>query len=82
MLISEEQINAYVSNLKGRLNYETKKAAKLGYSTIQDYVKDKLSGEIEQLQLKLCATPSAKRAKSKSAKKKKAVQASSCGCCS
>ena len=46
MQISEKQVEAHISNLRGRLNYETKKATKLGFSTLQDYIKDKLIKEI------------------------------------
>ena len=81
MLVSEEQVDDYVSNLRGRLDYETKKATKLGFANIQDYVRDKLNKEAEALEVSLRATPSMKPAKAKPVKKKKAVPASSCGCC-
>ena len=81
MLVSEEQVDDYVSNLRGRLDYETKKATKLGFANIQDYVRDKLNKEAEALELSLRATPSVKPAKAKLVKKKKAVPTSSCGCC-
>ena len=51
MLVSEEQVDDYVLNLRCRLNYETKKARKLGFSNIQDYVRDKLTKEAEALVL-------------------------------
>ena len=81
MLVSEEQVDDYVSNLRGRLNYVTKKATKLGFANIQDYVHDKLNKEAEALELSLRPTPSIKPAKAKLMKKKKAVPAGSCGCC-
>ena len=69
MLVSEEQVDDYVLNLRGRLNYETKKARKLGFSNIQDYVRDKLTKEAEALALSLNATPSIKTAKPEREKK-------------
>ena len=38
MQVSEETVEIYVSNLRGRLNYETKKASKRGFFTLHDYV--------------------------------------------
>ena len=81
MLVSEEQVDVYISNLRGRLTYETKKAAKQGFSTIKDYVRDKLTKDAEAFELSKQATPSTKRLKSKPKKKKKAAPISSCGCC-
>ena len=49
MQVSEETVEINVSNLRGRLNYETKKTAKLGFFTLYDYVKDKLTKEAEAL---------------------------------
>ena len=69
MLVSGEQVDDYVLNLRGRLNYETKKARKLGFSNIQDYVRDKLTKEAEALELSLNATPSIKTAKPERVKK-------------
>ena len=81
MLVSEEQVDVYVSNLRGRLNYETKKATKLGFANNQDSVRNKLIKEAEALELSLRATPSIKPAKARPVEKKKAAPASSCGCC-
>ena len=79
--VSEETVEKiYVSNLRGRLNYETKKAAKLGFFTLHDYVRDKLTKEAEALEQPLQVTPTKKRIKSKPIKKITAP-ASSCGCC-
>ena len=78
--VSEETVKIYVSNLRDRLNYETKKAAKLGFFTLHDYVRDKLTKEPEALEKSLQVTPTNKRIKSKPIKKITAP-ASSCGCC-
>ena len=80
MQISEKQIEAHISNLRGRLNYETKKATKLGFPTLHDYVRDKLTKEAEALEKPLQVTPTKKQIKSKPIKKITAP-ASSCGCC-
>ena len=54
--VSEETVEIYVSNLRGRLNYETKKAAKLGFFTLHDYVRDTLTREAEALEQLLQVT--------------------------
>ena len=48
MQISEKHIEAHISNLRGRLNYETKKATKRGFPTLHDYIRDKLTKETEK----------------------------------
>ncbi len=58
MLVSEKQVDVYVSNLRSSLEYETKKVTKLGLAHIQDYVRDKLTKEAEALKVSLRATPS------------------------
>jgi hypothetical protein len=80
MQISEKQVEAHISNLRGRLNYETKKATKLGFSTLQDYIKDKLIKEIEKQEQPLQVIPKIKRTKTKPIKKI-AAPTSSCSCC-
>ena len=56
MLVSEQQVDDYVLNLRGHLNCETKKTTKLGFFNIQDYALDKLNKEAEALELSLIAT--------------------------
>ena len=56
MPVSEQHVGDYVLNLRGHLNYEKKKATKLGFSNIQDYALDKLNKEAEALELSLNAT--------------------------
>ena len=80
MQISEKQVEAHISNLRGRLNYETKKAKKLGFSALQDYIRDKLIKEIEKQEQPLQVIPKIKRAKTKPIKKI-AAPTSSCSCC-
>jgi|TARA_B100001063_G_C16315362_1_gene334943 hypothetical protein len=78
MNIAEHKVDDFIANLKGRLNYETRKATKLGFPTIQEYVRDKLTKESEAQ--KLMETPAVKSVKAKS-RKEKAVKANKCGCC-
>jgi len=80
MQISEKHIEAHISNLRGRLNYETKKATKLGFPTLHDYIRDKLTKETEKQEHPLQVTPKIKRKTIKPIKKI-AAPANSCGCC-
>ena len=65
-----------ISNLKGRLGYEEKKAKKLGFATLYDYIEDKINNENNgvsssfEVQSKVV----------KAVKKKKPVM-KTCGCC-
>ena len=52
MQISEKHIDAHISKLRGRLNYETKKATKLGFPTLHDYIRDKLTKETKNKSLR------------------------------
>ena len=56
MLVSKKHLDDCVLNPRCRLNYETKKATKLGFFNIQDYALDKLNKEAEALELSLNAT--------------------------
>jgi len=80
MQISEKHIEAHISKLRGRLNYETNKATKLGFPTLHDYIRDKLTKETEKQEHPLQVTPKIKRKTIKPIKKI-AAPASSCGCC-
>ena len=80
MDILEKQIEDFIANLKGRLTYETKKAARLGYSSIQDYVRNKLSQEALKTVQKTVLISAKKSVKAKSKKKKK-LNETKCGCC-
>jgi len=46
-----------ISNLKGRRNYEEKKAVKLGYATLYEYFEDKLQKEASQKKEIVPSTP-------------------------
>ena len=64
-----------IENLKGRKNYEEKRASKLGFASLYDYFEDKISKKqkaIEEEQKKLDAAKAEDQPKA--AKK-------SCSCC-
>ena len=69
MHISEKHIEAHISNLRGRLNYETKKVTKRGFPTLHDYIRDKLTKETEKQEHPLQVTPKIKRKTIKPIKK-------------
>ena len=66
-----------ISGLKGRLGYEEKKAKKLGFASIYEYMEDKINNEnrglisVSEVNIKL----------TKSVKKKKKASPKKCGCC-
>ena len=43
--MQNEQIIKIINNLKGRKNYEEKKASKLGFTSLYDYFEDKILKE-------------------------------------
>ena len=73
--MQNQEIVKIIENLKGRRNYEEKKASKLGFASLYEYFEDKISKKqkaLEDEQKKLEATKTDN--KQKAAKK-------SCGCC-
>ncbi len=73
--MQNQEIVKIIENLKGRRNYEEKRASKLGFASLYDYFEDKISKKekaIEDEQKKLEATKAEVQQK---ADKK------SCGCC-
>ena len=74
------QILELIENLKGRRNYEEKKASKLGFKSLYAYFENKL------LQEKTASEESAReleiaKAEEKSLKEEKGKQKKTCGCC-
>ena len=70
-----QEIVKIIENLKGRRDYEEKRASKLGFASLYDYFEDKISKkqkalEDEQKELEAAKTED----QPKTAKK-------SCGCC-
>ena len=73
--MQNQEIVKIIQNLKGRRNYEEKRASKLGFVSLYDYFEDKISNKqkaIEDEQKKLEA---AKADDQQKASKK------SCSCC-
>ena len=67
--MQNQEIVKIIENLKGRRNYEEKRASKLGFASLYDYFEDKISKQqkaIEDEQKELEASKAAKK---------------SCGCC-
>ena len=66
-----------ISGLKGRLGYEEKKAKKLGFSSIYEYMEDKITSENNILN-----TVTEVNTKPKKLIKKKIIaEPKTCGCC-
>ena len=73
--MQNQEIVKIIENLKGRRNYEEKRASKLGFASLYDYFEDKILKkqkvlEDEQKELEAAKT----KDQPKAAKK-------SCGCC-
>ena len=48
--MQNQEIVKIIENLKGRRNYEEKKASKLGFASLYDYFEDKISKEQKAIQ--------------------------------
>tara|TARA_X000000950_G_scaffold220007_1_gene264964 strand:+ start:15273 stop:15500 length:228 start_codon:yes stop_codon:yes gene_type:complete len=66
-----------ISGLKGRLGYEEKKAKKLGFASIYEYMEDKINNETNMIN----SVNEVSIKPKKSIKKKKKAEAKTCGCC-
>ena len=66
-----------ISNLKGRLGYEEKKAKKLGFASLYAYMEEKINSENNALNPVI----EVKNRAIKSLKKKKKSEQKTCGCC-
>ena len=76
--MQNELILERIENLRGRKPYEEKKAAKLGFASLYEYLEDKISKEAKALE-----ADQAHKNIVKKAIKTKAVakQSGSCSCC-
>ena len=73
--MQNQEIVKIIENLKGRRNYEEKRASKLGFTSLYDYFEDKISKKqkaIEEEQKKIEDT----KTEDQQTKSKK-----SCSCC-
>ena len=73
--MQNQEIVRIIENLKGRKNYEEKRASKLGFASLYDYFEDKIlkkqkALEEEQKELEAAKTDDQPKAAKKS-----------CGCC-
>ena len=73
--MQNQEIVKIIENLKGRRNYEEKRASKLGFASLYDYFEDKISKkqkaiEDEQKELEFAKADNQPKAAKKS-----------CGCC-
>ena len=74
------QILELIENLKGRRNYEEKKASKLGFNSLYAYFENKLLQEKTALEESKRELEIAK-AEEKLLKDEKSKQKKTCGCC-
>ena len=73
--MQNQEIVKIIENLKGRRNYEEKRAYKLGFATLYDYFEDKISKKQKALEDEQKELEAAKTENQPKAAKK------SCGCC-
>ena len=73
--MQNQEILKLIENLKGRRNYEEKRASKLGFASLYDYFNDKISKKQKALENEQKELETAKADEESKANKK------SCGCC-
>ena len=73
--MQNQEILKIIENLKGRKNYEEKKASKLGFASLYEYFEDKISKKQKALKDEQKELDTAKIDDQPKATKK------SCGCC-
>tara|TARA_B100000427_G_scaffold300571_1_gene283044 strand:- start:1083 stop:1304 length:222 start_codon:yes stop_codon:yes gene_type:complete len=73
--MQNQEIVKLIENLKGRRNYEEKRASKLGFASLYDYFNDKISKKQKALENEQEELETAKADEQSKANKK------SCGCC-
>ncbi len=78
--MQNSQILELIENLKGRRNYEEKKASKLGFNSLYAYFENKLLQEKTALEESARELEIAK-AEEKLLKEEKSKQKKTCGCC-
>jgi len=73
--MQNQEIVKLIENLKGRRNYEEKRASKLGFASLYDYFNDKISKKQKALENEQEELETAKADEQSKANKK------SCSCC-
>ena len=73
--MQNQEIVKLIENLKGRRNYEEKRASKLGFASLYDYFNYKISKKQKALENEQEELETAKADEQSKANKK------SCGCC-
>ena len=73
--MQNQEIVKIIENLKGRRDYEEKRASKLGFASLYDYFEDKISKKQKALEDEQKELEAAKSNNQPKAAKK------SCGCC-
>ena len=73
--MQNQQIVKIIENLKGRRNYEEKRASKLGFASLYDYFEDKISKKQKALENEQKELETSQAEEQPKAAKK------SCGCC-
>ena len=76
--MNNPQILEVIENLKGRRNYEEKKASKLGFNTLYAYIENKILKKKEVEEAKFLEQSAAKE---EVIEEKKPEKKNSCSCC-
>ena len=73
--MQNQEILKIIENLKGRRNYEEKRASKLGFACLYDYFEDKISKKKKALE------DEQKELETSQAEEQPKAAKKSCGCC-
>ena len=73
--MQNQEILKIIENLKGRRNYEEKRASKLGFACLYDYFEDKISKKKKALK------DEQKELETSQAEEQPKAAKKSCGCC-
>ena len=76
--MNNPQVFEIIKNLKGRRNYEEKKASKLGFNSLYAYIESKISKEKEAEAAKILERSADKE---EMIEEKKPEKKKSCSCC-
>ena len=76
--MNNPQVLEIIENLKGRRNYEEKKASKLGFNSLYAYIENKILNEKEAAEAEILEKSAAKE---EAIEEKKSDKKKSCSCC-